>query len=214
MMERREFMAAARFEMVPYQEPTKDQPVIVMSKENWVALDEKVMDEFKSKGLVVLDITDDSAVGHSCGQRVDFVKEVQREHSMMEHSMTKGGQVKTVSFKTDTTEDNRLTQPIVKRMADAEGHKVGRNQQCPCGSGKKFKVCCLVNRYVEPSEKSSAEVSEENKDGWVKPEPQLLEGFNLTREGLTSIKPEPQLSKRGLAAMISACAIMYERGVK
>jgi preprotein translocase subunit SecA len=24
-----------------------------------------------------------------------------------------------------------------------EGPKVGRNEQCPCGSGKKFKKCCL-----------------------------------------------------------------------
>ncbi len=25
---------------------------------------------------------------------------------------------------------------------DAEGHKVGRNEPCPCGSGKKYKKCC------------------------------------------------------------------------
>ena len=22
------------------------------------------------------------------------------------------------------------------------GHKVGRNEKCPCGSGKKYKSCC------------------------------------------------------------------------
>ena len=27
-----------------------------------------------------------------------------------------------------------------------EGPKVGRNDPCPCGSGKKYKKCCLVNR--------------------------------------------------------------------
>jgi preprotein translocase subunit SecA len=25
------------------------------------------------------------------------------------------------------------------------GKKVGRNEPCPCGSGKKFKKCCGVN---------------------------------------------------------------------
>jgi preprotein translocase subunit SecA len=29
------------------------------------------------------------------------------------------------------------TQPVVK------GKKVGRNDPCPCGSGKKCKKCCL-----------------------------------------------------------------------
>jgi uncharacterized protein YecA (UPF0149 family) len=25
-----------------------------------------------------------------------------------------------------------------------EGKKVGRNDPCPCGSGKKYKKCCLL----------------------------------------------------------------------
>ena len=29
-------------------------------------------------------------------------------------------------------------QPLVRR-----GKKVGRNDKCPCGSGKKYKQCCL-----------------------------------------------------------------------
>ena len=28
------------------------------------------------------------------------------------------------------------SQPVVK------GKKIGRNDQCPCGSGKKYKKCC------------------------------------------------------------------------
>ena len=27
----------------------------------------------------------------------------------------------------------------------ASGGKVGRNELCPCGSGKKYKKCCRVN---------------------------------------------------------------------
>lgn len=26
--------------------------------------------------------------------------------------------------------------------------KIGRNDQCPCGSGKKYKLCCLDNRSL------------------------------------------------------------------
>lgn len=26
--------------------------------------------------------------------------------------------------------------------------KVGRNEKCPCGSGKKYKICCLDNRHA------------------------------------------------------------------
>ena len=31
--------------------------------------------------------------------------------------------------------------PVVKKAAD----KVGRNDPCPCGSGKKYKKCCGAN---------------------------------------------------------------------
>jgi hypothetical protein len=34
-------------------------------------------------------------------------------------------------------------------------HKVGRNDSCPCGSGKKFKKCCEVK---QKHKKLSAEV--------------------------------------------------------
>jgi len=32
--------------------------------------------------------------------------------------------------------------PPVQKVAVPAGHKVGRNDPCPCGSGKKFKHCC------------------------------------------------------------------------
>lgn len=34
------------------------------------------------------------------------------------------------------------SQPDKGRSVKREGHKVGRNDPCPCGSGKKFKKCC------------------------------------------------------------------------
>jgi uncharacterized protein len=27
--------------------------------------------------------------------------------------------------------------------------KIGRNEPCPCGSGKKYKKCCLFNQALE-----------------------------------------------------------------
>jgi len=31
-----------------------------------------------------------------------------------------------------------------------EGKKVGRNDPCPCGSGKKYKRCCLLKEEARP----------------------------------------------------------------
>ncbi|MCJ7501118.1 SEC-C domain-containing protein, partial [bacterium] len=33
----------------------------------------------------------------------------------------------------------------VQQTVKRDGRKVGRNEPCPCGSGKKFKKCCGVN---------------------------------------------------------------------
>jgi len=49
-------------------------------------------------------------------------------------------------FKQFTTPQQRLAaqaQPtiITSRPRDASGHKIGRNDPCPCGSGKKYKKC-------------------------------------------------------------------------
>jgi len=39
-------------------------------------------------------------------------------------------------------------QPLIRR-----GKKVGRNDLCPCGSGKKYKHCCLPK--IKANEQSS-----------------------------------------------------------
>lgn len=33
--------------------------------------------------------------------------------------------------------------------------KTGRNDPCPCGSGKKYKKCCLIEAYVETGREES-----------------------------------------------------------
>jgi len=47
--------------------------------------------------------------------------------------------------------DNEVIKKMDKRLKvlEAGGHtltkrvKIGRNESCPCGSGKKFKKCCI-----------------------------------------------------------------------
>jgi preprotein translocase subunit SecA len=34
--------------------------------------------------------------------------------------------------------------PEARRPVSTGGPKVGRNDPCPCGSGKKYKKCCLL----------------------------------------------------------------------
>jgi preprotein translocase subunit SecA len=34
---------------------------------------------------------------------------------------------------------------VSKPMPEEKGQKIGRNDPCPCGSGKKYKKCCGKN---------------------------------------------------------------------
>ncbi len=38
--------------------------------------------------------------------------------------------------------DKRRKKPVAETTFQREGEKVGRNDPCPCGAGKKFKQCC------------------------------------------------------------------------
>ncbi|MDQ3050669.1 MAG: SEC-C metal-binding domain-containing protein, partial [Bacteroidota bacterium] len=40
-------------------------------------------------------------------------------------------------------EDNEASNFYTPQQTDS--NKVGRNELCPCGSGKKYKKCCLQN---------------------------------------------------------------------
>src|SRR6266545_3256103 len=47
--------------------------------------------------------------------------------------------------------ENAVYSQVRRRRATMEGLRVGRNERCPCGSGKKFKQCCLhrgINRLT------------------------------------------------------------------
>lgn len=57
--------------------------------------------------------------------------------------------------------DNILTPERQKEIADEyrqgrtirKGPKIGRNQPCPCGSGKKYKNCCGKRKPIQPAER-------------------------------------------------------------
>ena len=70
-----------------------------------------------------------------------FYREDEEEHSLRESSkfLKENGRW-TYSEKQSTIHkkvQDEPQQPVVR-----EGPKVGRNDPCPCGSGKKFKKCC------------------------------------------------------------------------
>ncbi len=49
-----------------------------------------------------------------------------------------------VPQRTSSNEDNRPGK-VAKQKTIQKGRKVGRNDPCPCGSGKKYKKCCYPN---------------------------------------------------------------------
>lgn len=45
-------------------------------------------------------------------------------------------------YKNRAKNDDNLDLVTKKKAKDSSGHKIGRNDPCPCGSGKKYKKCC------------------------------------------------------------------------
>jgi hypothetical protein len=67
-------------------------------------------------------------------------------------------------------------------------NKVGRNDPCPCGSGKKFKKCCL-DKPFEPS-------------------PELLADFELGQQRIREDESNAKRpSSKATAAMLASVAL-------
>ena len=49
---------------------------------------------------------------------------------------------KAFSYSGGESEEKPKGKTIVRK-----GRKIGRNDPCPCGSGKKYKKCCIVSRF-------------------------------------------------------------------
>jgi len=84
---------------------------------------------------------------------------------------------------------------IAGRTLVREGVKVGRNAPCPCGSGKKYKKCCLGKVLSAPSpanSASSAERVDHGALGWTMPPDQFSEMRiqELCRQDLSALPSE------------------------
>jgi preprotein translocase subunit SecA len=44
---------------------------------------------------------------------------------------------------------NISTPPVQSSQPSHKAKKIGRNQPCPCGSGKKYKKCCLLKEQLK-----------------------------------------------------------------
>ena len=51
----------------------------------------------------------------------------------------------TIRIRYDSAEDvfNEMKSPDYQPPIVRQGRKIGRNDPCPCHSGKKFKKCCI-----------------------------------------------------------------------
>ncbi|NOQ80845.1 MAG: preprotein translocase subunit SecA, partial [Gammaproteobacteria bacterium] len=67
----------------------------------------------------------------------EFEKHEQPEMEYQHDDVNSLGEDGSDSHSQDESEADDKVQPFVR-----EGQKIGRNQPCPCGSGKKYKQCC------------------------------------------------------------------------
>jgi hypothetical protein len=84
---------------------------------------------------------------------------------------------------------------IAGRTLVREGAKVGRNAPCPCGSGKKYKKCCLGKVLSAPSpanSESSGERVDQGALGWKMTPDQFFEMRiqELCRQDLSALPSE------------------------
>ena len=56
-----------------------------------------------------------------------------------------------VAVNTKAVSGQEQGESVTKRKPVRRGEKVGRNDPCPCGSGKKYKNCCLKNEKSVPA---------------------------------------------------------------
>ena len=89
------------------------------------------------KGLLFVSSNDDELVFSMPAEFEEKLTDAEKNDEVVEEEIPK---VVTESVKTTpfTTRPQRR-QPVQQRIV---GKKVGRNDPCPCGSGKKYKKCC------------------------------------------------------------------------
>ena len=86
---------------------------------------------------------DETVAGDWEDVQIELGIKTQREHARKPNEYTKlGGQLRS-ALGVKLTADNQIVPLAPKEMAAKRpAAKTGRNEPCPCGSGKKFKKCC------------------------------------------------------------------------
>jgi|GEM_PF-1909041 len=61
-------------------------------------------------------------------------------------------------------EENAETEPFIHAPISEKKIKIGRNEPCPCGSGKKYKKCCLPKEEISLAQ--SKPLQEDDSEEW------------------------------------------------
>ncbi|MEZ5542485.1 MAG: preprotein translocase subunit SecA [Pseudomonadota bacterium] len=100
-------------------------------KKEAFAMFEAMLDRIKHEVISVL-----TRVQVRAEADVEAVEEQRRSHTEMDFRHDQGGAMTEASEGGDEPSQEQHQQPFVRA-----GRKVGRNEPCPCGSGKKYKQC-------------------------------------------------------------------------
>jgi SWIM/SEC-C metal-binding protein len=53
-----------------------------------------------------------------------------------------------IGFEPDKPEDISALEKLLNPQQPVKSEKIGRNDPCPCGSGRKYKKCCADNKSL------------------------------------------------------------------
>jgi hypothetical protein len=121
----------------------------------------------------------DSFMSESNNLQFDTMSEAEIEPVL---ELLQGGDPDVIALKAGITKeqlyrmrDDLLAQAERKRaeVVDVPLEKIGRNEPCPCGSGKKYKHCCLVKHEAarqakDPEQAANLRAKEREQEQLIK----------------------------------------------
>lgn len=123
-----------------------------------------VMDNLWVNHLDALDNLREGIGLRGYGQRDPLVEYKSEAYSMFERLLAQiDFEVTRRIFRVQIQSPDQLPQ---QRQAVANPQKVGRNDPCPCGSGKKFKKCHINREPQTAQEREAYNLYETNRDEW------------------------------------------------
>jgi len=107
----------------------------------------KVLDTFWVEHLEAMSHLRDSVRLRAFGQQDPLIEYKREGHKMFQELLIKAeGAIAKTLIKAEI-KVNQNKAPALKRNIVGAG-KIGRNDPCPCGSGKKYKKCCLDKNHI------------------------------------------------------------------